>query len=57
MEHDGDARRRRQTSRGSARKEARARRLIGPCRDLARRLVTLGRRPLARPALLGLVGQ
>ena len=36
-----------------AREYAWARRLIGPCRDLARRLLTLIRRPIVRPALLG----
>ena len=30
-----------------------ARRLIGTCRDLARRVVTLLRRPVVQPALLG----
>lgn len=36
-----------------AREYAWARRLIGPCRDLARRLVTLVRRPIVRAAFLG----
>jgi hypothetical protein len=36
-----------------AREYAWARRLIGPCRDLARRLVTFVRRLILRPAFLG----
>jgi len=36
-----------------AREYAWARRLIGPCRDLARRLATLVRRLIVRPAFLG----
>jgi len=35
-----------------AREYAWARRLIGPCRDLARRLLALVRRPVVLPALL-----
>jgi len=37
-----------------AREYAWARRLIGPCRDLARRMVTRVRRLTVRPAFLGL---
>jgi hypothetical protein len=36
-----------------AREYAWARRLIGPCRDVARRLTTLVRRRIVRPAFLG----
>jgi len=36
-----------------AREYAWARRLLGPCRDLARRLVTIGRRLIVRAAFLG----
>jgi len=40
-----------------AREYAWARRLIGPCRDLARRLVTLVPRLIVRPAFLGSGGR
>lgn len=36
-----------------AREYAWARRLMGPCRDLARRAATLARRAIVRPAFLG----
>jgi hypothetical protein len=35
-----------------AREYAWARRLIGPCRDLARRVLTFVRRPIVRPVFL-----
>jgi hypothetical protein len=40
-----------------AREYAWARRLIGPCRELARRLMTLVRRLIVRPAFLGSGGR